>query len=996
MFAADFGSALRDLGNAEKSVKSWDCDFMGKILPDEPRSAQRLHASLCFIEQNGFEMPADALGGRVGEYSCGPTSFCLEEVLSTKPAKLCIECRHSSSSLLRGFSCDLATSQCVCGERELAATKCATTQDCSLVDSVCNVQASFYKDSYSAQLCLDSPGRSYCMKRNMHDGVGTCTSLVNEPANLMPTCQVISLTAVQRSFTEDKCLGYGQDLQSSAGGVLLSETFVFPCLDIVALGQVYKMACIRIILDTTIQNSILSFLTYNILSTPAFGFSNTRRQRRLLSESLDLPTMPRNTMSTAMLSMFVQQSVDRIHAITGTCRTTLQLCALPLQDSECITCARLWWLANFTMTTHTNTTQSNWADNSFILPSAVCDTDLLDVRHAIVLLAHNSGLLPRILQRAPHGVLLLFQDWLQDDSTYHIVTRFMRRPILIVDDFVYGLMQSMRPSRAPLQAAVDRNAKARCSTLANETNSIEVKSGRRLLQQENVAIDPVPAAQIVDTRTSLSKTRDTAIKQLHAAAPFFDVDSFGKIFGDVTARNKQLPDDLATILTETFSDAFDSPDASSCMLSFGTVQNDIIMNFARVLAKDGWTVKPVCTRTQLLAFSKSIPVCPILTAPFTRAYTNTLIIAEYYAHMVSSTCLTNMSVSCMKKPEFDETGIINALPRLSKDPKFTNQTLQDLAEEKDVISYYILRFFYAITDFVSFDRTSMMASVMAFASTDALYDKVVRDGMVRRNEYSIGRLLHDYFNCNLAQTISCDRKNMSLLPVLASLFIVISIIHFVLPIPSVLSFFLWTLGLTYGVVYMCYNFSPLCSPRIPTCMGNGLYEMMQQLLPLRIQIPATLYHADKCNSDLTMKPEFAVLFPGFACGKTCLHAPYKMKDVISVLIAFETWIRYGRAVYLETILTRFNFILPYAMTADYIAVIDQYGLDIHKNVDGYVLGFVTCIFFNFYKLIAFFIVITIFLPFFLNLVFSMVTFFGVLVLKYSFFAYGTDIYANMH
>jgi len=49
----------------------------------------------------------------------------------------------------------------------------------------------------------------------------------------------------------------------------------------------------------------------------------------------------------------------------------------------------------------------------------------------------------------------------------------------------------------------------------------------------------------------------------------------------------------------------------------------------------------------------------------------------------------------MKAPEFHETGIINALPRLSRDPKFTNQTLQDLAQEKDVISYFFLQFFYA-------------------------------------------------------------------------------------------------------------------------------------------------------------------------------------------------------------------------------------------------------------------------------------------------------------
>jgi len=171
-----FGSAIRDLEKAGKSVNAWDCDLLPKVLPEAPRPARQLHASLCFIEQNGCEMPADALGGRAGEYSCGPTSFCLAKVLSTQPAKMCVECCRSSVTLLRGYSCDLATCQCICGERELTATKCVTSQDCSLVDSVCNVQASFYKESYTAQLFLDSPGQSYCMKTNMHDAIGKCTS----------------------------------------------------------------------------------------------------------------------------------------------------------------------------------------------------------------------------------------------------------------------------------------------------------------------------------------------------------------------------------------------------------------------------------------------------------------------------------------------------------------------------------------------------------------------------------------------------------------------------------------------------------------------------------------------------------------------------------------------------------------------------------------------------------------------------------------------------
>ena len=47
---------------------------------------------------------------------------------------------------------------------------------------------------------------------------------------------------------------------------------------------------------------------------------------------------------------------------------------------------------------------------------------------------------------------------------------------------------------------------------------------------------------------------------------------------------------------------------------------------------------------------------------------------------------------------------------------------------------------------------------MAFVSTDALYDEEVQARMVRNNEYSVGRLMKDYFSCNLQQPITCDKK----------------------------------------------------------------------------------------------------------------------------------------------------------------------------------------------------------------------------------------------
>ena len=82
-----------------------------------------------------------------------------------------------------------------------------------------------------------------------------------------------------------------------------------------------------------------------------------------------------------------------------------------------------------------------------------------------------------------------------------------------------------------------------------------------------------------------------------------------------------------------------------------------------------------------------------------------MILAKHYAYLTQSGCLTNMSISCLPRAVFTKTGILNALPR--QDAKFTNQTLQNISQEKDILSLYILRFFYVTTDFITFDRTAV-------------------------------------------------------------------------------------------------------------------------------------------------------------------------------------------------------------------------------------------------------------------------------------------------
>ena len=51
-----------------------------------------MHASTCWLEQAGFTMPSDFLGGKASEFTCGPTSYCLRDTLSTDPSILCMKC----------------------------------------------------------------------------------------------------------------------------------------------------------------------------------------------------------------------------------------------------------------------------------------------------------------------------------------------------------------------------------------------------------------------------------------------------------------------------------------------------------------------------------------------------------------------------------------------------------------------------------------------------------------------------------------------------------------------------------------------------------------------------------------------------------------------------------------------------------------------------------------------------------------------------------------
>ena len=185
-------------------------------------------------------------------------------------------------------------------------------------------------------------------------------------------------------------------------------------------------------------------------------------------------------------------------------------------------------------------------------------------------------------------------------------------------------------------------------------------------------------------------------------------------------------------------------------------------------------------------------------------------------------------------------------------------------------------------------------------------------------------------------------------------------------------------------------------PRIPTCLGSGLYELSTQIIPMRINIPKSLYHHDKCNGDLSVKPQFLATFAQSSCGKSCIDKPFAMTDVLSVVIAIETWVQFGEASFTGALLEQVGFFFSDADMQSYRVLITNYARDIRLDQHDFLTGFVFCIFFNFYKIVGLFIILTIVLPFLRGLLFSIITFIVVLIVKYALFCYGNDVNTQLH
>ena len=1029
------GKIVNSLKSFQVSVDSWGCKMLLDTKNNIDRNDEKMHASSCWLEQAAFSMPADFLGGRASEFACGPTSFCLRDVLSTESSMLCMQCTRKGAtaitSVTGGYSCDLPTKQCVCGEKTMDPTPCLKTDECMGKNSICAVQLNIFSRPISSQLCSESVGASYCVKQSVSTPVGQCTTFPNDAIDTTPSCQSprLAYPMEEIAMLQTLCVGLSQDIDSAAAPVALVDTFVFLCNDLTgSIRAKLKFACVRLSSHVSVQASRLSIVTYNTQN------ANSRFSRRLLSLSSSSGNWDANmnddnenandtgnSNASGLLFFFAQQSRERTALVPGVCGRVLQICILQEntatamqttlhniygEQSDCFYCLQTWWFFNYTLTKHTHSNVTGDVDPHLTTPS-FSDVDFIDKRSMVSNFVSTPWLLPSVLTHTPYAIHLLLRDWLDDDEAFYTLVQYLKAPIHYADMLLYKILQHVRLPPATVNSFPYTSNSA--NPLARTFPTPLPHSPPSNISTASLTTStpaPVLHADIIHSLSDATTFTDNAswhsrhlLQEQNPLKPYFDSQKFVSVQNDVNTQTNTLLNELAVLRAETYATVFDSTNGMSCVISSGTLLNDIVMSFATVLKKDGWSIKPVCSKQQTLDFSLFDVKCPLAAAPLNRVYENTLIIAEYYAYMMSSGCLANMSISCLRPGRFSAVGVIAVTPRLPQrnlsSPVAIYNEQSDLKSEQDFISYSILTFFYAASDMLSFDRSQILEMVSIFISMDALYSDHIYNVMVQRNEFTAGRLIRDLFDCNLRDTISCEKKSLSLLTVFAAVFLITLLVTVMLPVPSVIVFYLWTIGLLYGTMYLAYNFSPICTPRIPTCLGSGIYELSGQIMPAKIHVPRSLYNAQYCNSDLTLKAGFSAPNATFSCGKTCLQAPYHIDNIMTIIIACESLVRNGEAVWSKNILEQYGYLLTYDAKQQYLVTVTRIARQIHEDIDDFITGLYVCIVFNSYKVIAFVLVLVFAVPALLNIIISLFSFIIILIFKYTLITYNTDIYDNI-
>ena len=409
------------------------------------------------------------------------------------------------------------------------------------------------------------------------------------------------------------------------------------------------------------------------------------------------------------------------------------------------------------------------------------------------------------------------------------------------------------------------------------------------------------------------------------------------------------------------------------------VVDNVLLRFSTTFKMSGYGKLEECTGDELLANARQVLQCPLVDKPIQRWLRDFSTLSQYYEHMHTSQCLQNTRKSCLPTPAHAFTTIEDSIPKINVQPKANNETEYKIwsTDDVDILTLVIIKsvqWFYSLFEsYLQNPAQSFLGVVSIHAYTN---DEVYKE-LVKSNKWSLGRVVRELSRCDFDDSINCRRVRSPLHISFFAIFIFILLIHFFFPVHPVLSFFLWTLGLSVGVLFLAYGFSPLCFPRVPNCLAEDLYGVVWSLFPTQIHFPALL-RRDECTSGLV---DTATNKSSVDCIRECRNPDgVNMPPGISVVFALEPLLRSGKVGISQGIVNALeNF--PFDLFDVELAKkeITRYHT-IFKNKDPEIQhAYTYCIFLNSYTLIAWYILLILALPVSIVLLqYSMLLFFMII------------------
>jgi len=843
------------LAEWERQAASLTCSVVveecpGGVCPDSS-AVPSIVASACGAALLGDRAPVGVLNEYTSAYTCSPASFCHAEVLSLGADALSVAgalpvlCAACPGAL---FGCEPATKQCTCGPPPQPAARCLQTEECLAPGALCDVQGDVWSVSDGTRACVFLQSQAVA-----NTGAAFCYK--SAVASAQGVCTLFSKYTLASTASCSANVELGAPVGYGSTGVCLGTHEQPNARAMVRARACFLYRCSQNTLDSpplcaqVTDQSVMLTLRKTVWFNARGGAA-----RRLLDAHG----------SSTLVEAFLRVAAPRVHELPegGACRGLLRAClpAGPL-SAECRACGARWLFWNITL-------------HGAAAGAVPADARMLDAREAATRMLLDPALAARVVLTAPHALLVLLEDWLHDTAAFAEVLRRLALGRAALERTALALGSAgLRRRAAPQRAAPPQAAPG------NRSGAPPPAPGRR-----SGARRALLAEASVFTRARVLPAA--------AAHPDFAGAQFGFL------RQPGTADPLLYQLG-----VLDLPAGLDCIVSGSTmvayVARDIIKSFER----DGWTAKKICDGE--VAFPMA---CPLVEGAVQHVVESTAVLVRYYTFLAYQTdCMRSMYASCLPRAAANFSTITESFPRIRPANRSSGAPRARAADPPDPLVDTGMAALRSALAWLSISQVSIEDAFMGLVSLDAMYDDPLYRDMRRRNEFSLGSLFRDFVQCDLDEIVSCRVRNSRLPVIILTNLVMIFVITTVFPVPSVLVFYLWTLGMTLGVVYMAYGFSPMCLPRIPTCLGEGLFDLViSYVFPHSLALPAPLYNATVCDSRLAPRAAGVCLLP-------CAGAPMRVASATSVFVAIDCAVFEREAVVSRFVLAA----LPAALRALY-------------------------------------------------------------------------------